>query len=175
MLNSDIEFISTSKESGKAYGYPECCIDAFCKQTPGALGNKKPDANDRLRYAMGHVNGKFSGFVPCLHHARQIMLGKIKLQDLIKNRTVRMPFPFDWSMRLIAFLFLSSVFFSCGPPQPGEPERPIPTKPFYVIDKWTYKENESIVMAGYVLIDKNGHRFRITDKVDKYSFGDSIK
>lgn len=97
----DKEFINSSLNSGKKYGYPICCINAFVAQPPSQLklsGNKK---DNELRFKMGHLNGTFTGFIPCLIHAKQIQAGKIKLVDLIdeQERTVPAPFPNDWSLK----------------------------------------------------------------------------
>jgi|SRR3972149_4068279 len=87
--------------SGEYYGYPECCIKEFihtCER--GKNPNNHPTKDDKLRFRMSHVNGVYSGFIPCLQHAKLIAIGKIKLSDLIKNRHTNLqPFPFDWSLK----------------------------------------------------------------------------
>jgi hypothetical protein len=98
---TDKEFIESSKESGRKYGYPQCCIDAFCKDTPTALKFKssiKEKIKDTLRYKMGHLNGKFTGFIPCYEHAKQIARKKITLSSLVSKTPERtIEFPNDWS------------------------------------------------------------------------------
>jgi len=52
----------------------------------------------KLRYDMSKVNGEYSGFIPCLMHAKQIARKKITLESLIKDRDASaQPFPIDWS------------------------------------------------------------------------------
>jgi hypothetical protein len=95
-------FATISRASGNAYGYPQCCIDKFCQQTPEVLQRQgAPTREDKLRFKAAQINGKFTGFVPCYAHAVQIIQGKIKLEDLIEKtkRTVPLPFPFDWSLK----------------------------------------------------------------------------
>lgn len=78
---------------GKALGYPDCCIKEFCEQPPQLMkGN--PTKDDKRRYKAACVNGVFSGFIPCKKHAKEITTGKLKLESLIKNREVEIPFPF---------------------------------------------------------------------------------
>lgn len=97
---TDEQFKEDSTRSGKAYGYPQCCIDEFVSEPPSWFEKNKPTKLDRLRFRMSHINGKYTGFIPCSKHAQDIAAGKIKLSDLIEkqNRTVFMPFPNDWSM-----------------------------------------------------------------------------
>ncbi|HMG94335.1 MAG TPA: hypothetical protein VK589_29950 [Chryseolinea sp.] len=85
-------------------------------------------------------------------------------------------------MRYVAIFLLMSLL-SCGPDKTQlEQSRlmneyhqeqlkivTVPMKPFYVYDKWTFRHNDHIVMAGYGLIDRNGYRFQINDSVEKYS------
>lgn len=68
---------------GKNLGYPECCIKEFCQQPPVYIRYHKPTKDDARRYKAGCINGKFTGFIPCKEHAKQITMGKIKLEDLI--------------------------------------------------------------------------------------------
>lgn len=103
MNNQDLEFIAISKQSGEKYGYPECCISEFCKATPSKLqsgqGINRHEAE--LRYKAGCINGQFSGFIPCIKHAKEIIDKKITLESLInrQTRSVPMPFPYDWSLK----------------------------------------------------------------------------
>lgn len=69
---------------GKHFGYPDCCINQFI-ETTGALGSSQ----ERVVAADG------TGFLPCDKHAKQILDGKIKLEDLIKHRQAKSPFPND--------------------------------------------------------------------------------
>ena|ERR1043166_4899858 len=77
---------------GKKLGYPECCIKEFCDQPPALLKSRKnPTKDDKRRYKAGCVDGQFTGFIPCARHAKEITMGKITLQSLIKNRDPEFP------------------------------------------------------------------------------------
>ena len=76
---------------GKQLGYPECCIREFCNQPPEYLRSNYRTADDMIRYRAGQINNKFTGFIPCLSHARMILTKKIQLKDLIKNRDKSLP------------------------------------------------------------------------------------
>jgi hypothetical protein len=66
---------------GKYYGFPVCCINAFC--------NSRKVSKARLKAADG------TGFIPCAKHAAQVNSGKIKLGSLVKNRICKNKFPVD--------------------------------------------------------------------------------
>lgn len=85
---------------GKDLGYPECCIKAFCDQPPALLrARKSPSKDDQLRYKAACINGKFTGFIPCINHAKEIIARRITLESLIKNRNQMFP-PFPhWGRR----------------------------------------------------------------------------
>lgn len=68
------------KEKGKYYGYPECCIEHFCKNTQST--------DEQKRVSKGY------GFIPCPSCTEKIIKGDIKLENLIKNRKCEHPFPF---------------------------------------------------------------------------------
>ena len=68
---------------GQMLGYPECCIKKFGDYPPELLKYNKPTKDDKRRYTASCINGKFSGFIPCSEHSKQIVQGKIKLEDLI--------------------------------------------------------------------------------------------
>lgn len=73
---------------GRLLGYPQCCIDEFCRDSPENL--PKLSKNEiRMRVEAGSKNGQFTGFIPCLNHAQKILLGEITLESLIKNRDPR--------------------------------------------------------------------------------------
>lgn len=76
---------------GKELGYPDCCIKEFCNQPPELLNHGKPSKDDLRRYKAGCINGQFTGFIPCAFHAREITMGRITLQSLIKNRNQNLP------------------------------------------------------------------------------------
>jgi hypothetical protein len=81
---------------GKLLGYPECCINEFCEQSPEYLESRdKPSNEDIIRYKAACIDDKFTGFIPCRVHAAKIYLKELKLTDLIKNRSTEFPpFPF---------------------------------------------------------------------------------
>lgn len=76
---------------GHGLGYPECCIKAFCNQPPQLLEILGVNDNDRLRYKAACIDGKFTGFIPCTIHAKEILSGKITLVSLLKNRKSHFP------------------------------------------------------------------------------------
>lgn len=79
---------------GRELGYPECCIKAFCDQPPALLKGRLPTQIEKDRYKAGCINGEFTGFIPCAEHAKEILIGKISLHSLIKNRNpIFLPFP----------------------------------------------------------------------------------
>ena len=81
------DWFSENAPFGKQLGYPDCCIKEFCDQPPALLNNSKPTKEDQRRFKAAHLNGKFTGFIPCKEHAKQIITGKITLMSLIKNRS----------------------------------------------------------------------------------------
>lgn len=85
------EWFELNAPTGRLLGYPECCIKEFCNQPPEFLRRFQPTKDDIKRYQAAHVNGKFTGFFPCINHARQILAGKITLASLIKDREVELP------------------------------------------------------------------------------------
>ncbi len=78
---------------GKELGYPDCCIKEFCDQPPALLKKNlgKATKDDKRRYKAGCIDGVFTGFIPCKVHARDIVMGKIKLENLINNRSNDFP------------------------------------------------------------------------------------
>lgn len=90
------EWYEINAPLGKELGYPECCIKEFCAQPPESLKNKVATKDDILRYKSGCINGVFTGFIPCIFHAKEIAMEKITLASLIKNRNMEFgAFP-DW-------------------------------------------------------------------------------
>lgn len=81
---------------GRELGYPECCIKEFCDQPPALLKKSVASKDDKRRYKAGCIDGKFTGFIPCKLHAREIVSGKITLASLIHNRNKEFP-PFPIS------------------------------------------------------------------------------
>jgi hypothetical protein len=60
---------------GIYFGYPECCIKAFCADT------KNNNNKNLLKRSISD-----SGFIPCPKHYSEIKTGDIRLRDIIKNR-----------------------------------------------------------------------------------------
>lgn len=76
---------------GVQLGYPQCCIDEFCVQSPRYLKANSAKPKDFLRYKAAHLNGVFTGFIPCYKHAALILENQIRLQDLIQKRDKNFP------------------------------------------------------------------------------------
>ncbi len=86
------EWFEENAPLGRALGYPDCCIKEFCDQPPVLLKQrKKASKEDIRRYRAGCIGGKFTGFVPCNQHAIEIVSGRITLQSLISNRSLKFP------------------------------------------------------------------------------------
>jgi len=66
------------RANGAAFGFPKCCVDAFCAEQTTA---------EQYQYAE-------HGFVPCPAHVELLKAGAV-LQDFIVGRTCPTPFPFD--------------------------------------------------------------------------------
>ena len=88
------EWKKENEPFGQALGYPQCCIDEFCLQSPRFLKANKAQPKDFVRYQAAHLNGKYTGFLPCYKHAVQVLNGSIKLQDLIQPTRKPEFFPF---------------------------------------------------------------------------------
>jgi len=70
------------EESGKYYGYPDCCIKQFI-ETVGSLN----ETCTRVIYS------KNSGFIPCdLCVIKLKNNNNLKLKDFITNRKCKIPF-----------------------------------------------------------------------------------
>jgi hypothetical protein len=77
---------------GESLGYPQCCIDQFCSEPPRYYKNKiAADVIMQMRYQASHVDGKYTGFIPCTKHAHLILAGDIRIEDLITNRDSELP------------------------------------------------------------------------------------
>ena len=85
------EWTELNKPFGIELGYPECCIDEFCSLSPGVLATRKSTKNDEKKARAAYIGSEYSGFIPCLKHAKQINRGEITLQSLIKNRSSKFP------------------------------------------------------------------------------------
>lgn len=96
----DTQFQKSAKESGKMYGYPDCCIKAFIKHTPSYLKRNDPTSDNRMQYEASFHKGEYSGFIPCPKHAKMILNGEISLESLIQNRHSSLQkFPIDWTLK----------------------------------------------------------------------------
>jgi len=86
---------------GRALGYPECCIREFCRdekhvlQVRGIIRQKFGLGHVAKwhyeRFQASHINGNYSGFIPCIKHAKQIHAGEITLAELVQNRAPDFP------------------------------------------------------------------------------------
>ena len=87
---------------GQKLGYPQCCIDEFCLQSPRYLKANKAQPKDFLRYRAAFLNGKYTGFIPCYAHAVKVLNGEIQLQDLISQERSSefLPFPLAFPIEL---------------------------------------------------------------------------
>lgn len=81
------EWTSINSPVGHQLGYPKCCIDAFCAQPPLLMQLMGPTEEDDARYKASHMDGKYTGFIPCIEHAKQVLSGEVQLSDLIDNRS----------------------------------------------------------------------------------------
>lgn len=102
MNGNDLQFILVSKDSGKKYGYPECCIEEFCSQPPSYFNSSHPydELKNKTRWEAAQLNGKFSGFIPCYKHSQQILSGLITLESLVNKTSERtLDFPNDWKFQ----------------------------------------------------------------------------
>lgn len=80
ITQEDIDFW---RENGKYYGYPKCCIDAFCNREGFELTPAQEQVIDN------------HGFIPCQKHALMIIKGKATLEGLIKKRKCKYKYPMD--------------------------------------------------------------------------------
>lgn len=95
------EWKHENEPMGILLGYPQCCIDEFCTQSPRYLKSNKANPKDFLRYKAAHLNGKYTGFIPCYKHALQVLEGQTQLADLIKDRDKNfLPFPLAFPIEL---------------------------------------------------------------------------
>jgi hypothetical protein len=86
------QWIEINTPLGIALGYPECCVKNFGLHSPGYMRAGHADRTKMQEcYKAGCIDGKFTGFIPCYTHAVQINSGKIKLTDLVKNRSSEFP------------------------------------------------------------------------------------
>lgn len=65
---------------GVHFGYPMCCIREFLD-------------NHEAEFAIRERASAYTGFIPCVAHARQIVRKEITLESLIQDRRERVPFP----------------------------------------------------------------------------------
>lgn len=87
----NIEWRQENEPIGKELGYPQCCIDAFCNQPPHVMRNTLPSEDDHIRMRAAYINDFYTGFIPCIEHAKEVLWGKKTLPELIQNRSLRYP------------------------------------------------------------------------------------
>lgn len=68
-------------DTGIYFGYPKCCIEAFCYHQKGKPTDQQVEAS------------QLKGFIPCPKHTEEILQGKTTLESLIQNRKHYFPFP----------------------------------------------------------------------------------
>lgn len=90
----DLSWIESSIDSGIKYGYPECCIKEFVQYPPSVMKKMTPTEGVKLRLYMAHINGQYTGFIPCLKHAQMIRDGHLNLHGLINGSARQDPSPF---------------------------------------------------------------------------------
>lgn len=78
------EYVLHWIKMGRYFGYPECCINAFCTRI--LLGKYAYDEK---------YNNCNDGFLPCDDHLAQINAGEIKIEDIIEKRICKTPYPLD--------------------------------------------------------------------------------
>lgn len=96
-LNEDQQrWYNENAELGRELGYPECCIIEFAMDCPEEIKKRgKPTPVMILRYRMGCIDGKFTGFIPCHKHASLLFFRLTSFKKLIKNRSPLFPdFPY---------------------------------------------------------------------------------
>lgn len=76
-----------NRQYGQYYGYPTCCIDEF-------VGFQKDGVIQPARFRpKEQQKAQKNGFIPCVKHAKEILQGKIHIEDLIlKTRQEPKPF-----------------------------------------------------------------------------------
>ena len=64
-------------ENGQYYGYPDCCIKAFVKPYQ--------EGTTLLWWerSKAQIEARKHGFIPCKHHAEEILQGRITIEELI--------------------------------------------------------------------------------------------
>ena len=80
-----------TRELGKYYGYPDCCIWAFLTKQ-----HLKKPFGDHGKNPFGD-----QGFIPCARCVAKIQQGETTLENLIQNRECETPFPEDGGQRVI--------------------------------------------------------------------------
>jgi hypothetical protein len=71
--------------TGKYYGYPKCCINDFVMN----------HYNNKTSSKLQELAGGYTGYVPCIKCSKLILYEKTKIEDIIKNRIYKKPFPID--------------------------------------------------------------------------------
>lgn len=86
---------SLISDLGKELGYPTCCIKEFIYSQKRFDSGKGATRKDKARVKAAHINGEFTGFIPCFEHAKKINNGNLKLEEIIKERKEGFP-PFPY-------------------------------------------------------------------------------
>ncbi len=76
---------SNNELAGEFFGFPRCCVDEFKIKEAKHFFPWRPGEKEMVADR---------GFRPCDKHYKEIIDGKLKLEDLIQNRICSLPFPF---------------------------------------------------------------------------------
>ncbi len=88
----------STRDLGRYFGYPECCIDYFHKRNDKRNDKKNDKKNDKEKSTS--LSSSETGFIPCPSCANKIIIGEVKIEDLICNRECETVFPNDNGMRI---------------------------------------------------------------------------
>jgi hypothetical protein len=77
---------------GRYYGYPVCCIKEFTVyMSMNRINQQKYKKETELNVKVS----RNTGFIPCNYHTNKILIGEMKLEDLIINRICKSKFPYS--------------------------------------------------------------------------------
>lgn len=74
-------------------------------------------------------------------------------------------------MKLLVLIMLALYLTACDMVFMRREDRPVPVKPFYVIEK----DASDYLSCKYTILDANKNQFEFVDERDKYNLGDTIK
>ena len=86
MNKAQEDWYKENRSLGVFLGYPPCCIREFGMQPPKMMERTKPTKDDKRRFKAAHVDGFFTGFIPCVRHAKMILNGEATLRGVLVNR-----------------------------------------------------------------------------------------